>query len=167
MNNSDSKKKYKFGYIILVMFITFLVHKVLSSLVKKALKMAILSETIGITLALAVVSAIMLILYFAGRKIILKKEIMPIKLYCFISAHLPFVIWLIIMIYRSVTTFSDFEYELLSEFNIKNILDVLKSFIGIINAVISFISSFLVLFSSCICELFSWIAGFKAREAKK
>ncbi len=158
---SDSKKRNTFKYFVLIFLVMSLIHFALAFLVKQALKIAIFSETIGIALSLAVVSAIMLIIYFKGRKYIIDKQLISAKVYCFITAHLPVIVWLGIFIFRIVSAFQNCEID---EINFENIFIFLKSFLKVVNSAISLISSVLVLISATICEIFSKISNLKRKE---
>ena len=93
-----NKKTVLYGFIVLM--IVFAVHFLISVILKQAVKYAVFSEAVGITAALIAVSFVMLIMYFGGRKLILAKEIIPLKCYYVLSAVIPPFVWLIITIVK-------------------------------------------------------------------
>ena len=144
-----------FKYIFLTALITLLIHVIMASVVRFAIKTAVFSESVSIFAAVTVVFVIMFAAYFAGRKFLADKKFISGKLYYIIAAVIPVIIWTAAVVKSSISAASSIDFA--AGFDIQTVSESLTSALKLINNVMVLISSILIFMSASLCEIVSMI----------
>lgn len=150
-------KSYKnsFKYIFLTALITLLIHFIMASVVRFAIKTAVFSEAVGIFAAVTVVFVLMFAAYFAGRKLLADKKFISGKLYYIIAAVIPVIVWTAAVVKSSAGAASSVDFA--AGFDIQTVSESLTSALKFIKNVMGLISSILIFMSASLCEIISMI----------
>lgn len=157
----DKKYNYSFKNSVLIFILVFAVHSVISIILRQAIKLAVFSEVIGIVMSLAVVFGIMTLIYFLGRKLIIKKKLVSVKTYYILSAFIPAFMWFIIAIFKVISALNSVDAQ---EFSLnQDIIDLILYLFRIfrtvnstLNSVITALSSSMVFIVASLFEIFSF-----------